>query len=235
MLQGLLSSLVEVIAMCTLVFLVLTELSPGVAVLVLNGVFLVQILIDVRSSFRTQQCATENCNVRRHTVRQGYNVVGQDDSPEHQPFLDQVDDGRYKTLLRILRRVKCILECYVVKIIAALLQFVGVAGLIGFWIYVVRSGNSAGKESVYLHPLIGLPFVLLALSMIWSNSFQEAIARSNNLRADDKKVSARYKSSEPFIVYHACTLHGLYNKMLNYKGMNVLVIEVWSDWMTSAY
>lgn len=193
--QGLLSSMVEVLAMCTLVFLVLPELSPGVAILALNGVFFIQIIIDVRSSFRAKQCSTEECNVRRNTSRNGYNPVGQADSPEHQPFFNQVDTGRNKHLMKFLRHLQCILEYHVVKVIAGVLQFVGVAGLIGYWIYVVKSGKSAGKQSVYLHPLIGLPFVLLALSTIWSNRFQEAIAESN-VRKEGKKVSARYKSSK---------------------------------------
>lgn len=181
--------------MCTLVFLVLTELSPGVAILVLNGVFFVQILIDTHSSFRTKQCATDNCDLRRNSERQGYDRVDQANSPEHEPFLIPMEDGRYKYFMKFLRRLQCITEYYVVKVIAGLLQFVGIAGLIGYWIYIVKTGKSAGKEVVYLHPLIGLPLVLLALSVIWSNRFQEAIAKSG-VRKDDKKVSARYKSSK---------------------------------------
>lgn len=193
--QGLLSSVVEVLAMCTLIFLVLPELSPGVAMLALNGVFLVQIIFDVHSSFRAKQCSTEECNVRRYTTRNGYSQVGRVESPERQPLFHQADDGRYKHLMKFLRPLQHILESYVVKVIAGILQLVGVAGLIGYWIYVVKARKSAGRDQVYLHPLIGLPFVLLALSMIWSNRFQEWIAESNT-RKDGNKVSARYKSSK---------------------------------------
>ena len=183
--------------MCTLVFLVLTELSPGVAILVLNGVFIVQIIIDVQSSLRERQCINDNCNLRRR----GYRGVNEPDNLEQQPLNyvpAPVQEGKYKHFMKFLKQLQRITDFYAVKIVAGLLQVIGVVGLIGYWIAVVKSGKSAGKPNVYLHPLIGLPFVLLTLSTIWSNRFQEAIARSN-VRKDDKKISARYKSSKCFL------------------------------------
>ena len=64
----------------------------------------------------------------------------------------------------------------------------------------MKAGNNEWKVSVFLRPLIGLPFVLLALSLVWSNRFQEAIARSNT-RKNGEEVSARYKSSKSYIQY----------------------------------
>jgi hypothetical protein len=125
-----------------------------------------------------------------------------EEDPEHEVLLTQVGEGKYKSFMTFLRGVRCITEYYAVKVIAGLFQFFGVAGWIGFWIYEIKSGRSAARTSVYLRPLIGLPVVLLTLSIIWSNRFQEAITRSN-VRKDDKRVSARYKSSE---LYNNMTL-----------------------------
>ena len=176
--------------MCVLVFLVLTELSPGVAILVLNGVFFVQILIDVRSSIRRKPCPSDNCP-RRWT----YDTIGEEDDREYEDIPNPLERRRHMYYMKCLRGLQGITEHYVVKVIAGLLQLIGVAGLIGYWVYKVRSGHGAAKSSVYTRALISLPLVLLALSVIWSNKFQEAIARSH-VRKNDKKVSARYKSSE---------------------------------------
>ena len=174
-------------AMCTLIFLVLTELSPGVAILVLNGVFIVQTLIDIPNAFRRQSCRNrQDCNLR-HCHRAGYRIVG---TNEVQSIVGGGNQGKEdKTLFdKCLQHLQCFLEYYVVKVVALILQVLGVAGLIAYCIYVP-------ERKTYFRALIGLPLVLLALSAIWCNRFQEAMAKSH-VRNDDIKVSARYKSSK---------------------------------------
>ena len=173
--------MVEVIAMSTLLFLVLTELSPGEAILILNGVFLVQTAIDVHTSFRNRKKHfLDDYSTQRCGDRHEYNQM--DNCPEEILMITnpgaggrQVDDMMHE----------CFLNHYVVKAVALLLQVGGLVSLISFWAVPPAS------DMVHKKALIGLPFILLSLSLIWSNWFQEAIAKSNYL---DK--TARYKSSE---------------------------------------
>ena len=177
--------------MSSLLFLVLTELSPGVAILVLNGVFFVQTAIDICTSFRNRKkCCSENCDIRRHGARHDYAQVG--GHLEEEPLMDDLkgqqgqQGGDENHSMTFLQRM---LGHNVVKIVALLLQLGGLVGLISFW--ADRDTDNNNK------PLIGLPFVLLSLSFIWSNRFQEAIAKSNH---KNKKVTARYKSGECFVI-----------------------------------
>ena len=185
--------------MSTLLFLVLTELSPGVAILVLNGVFLIQTAIDVYSSFRNRKkCLSDSCNGHRH----GDYTEMNDHAEEKELLVDDLEQGQGQEqgrFMAFLSRLQCVLEHYVVKVVALLLQLGGLVGLIAFWaVKVLTAENLPAKKNVYMKPLIGLPLVLLSLSFIWSNRFQEAIAKPNLKLNKDKKVTARYKSSEDF-------------------------------------
>ena len=102
--------------------------------------------------------------------------------------------------MKLLKRLQCILDHSVVKVLAALLQIGGVVGLIAFWAVVMftKKDKIPVDIQVYVQPLVGLPLVLLALSIVWSSRFQEAIAKSG-IRKDEKKVSARYKSGECYM------------------------------------
>lgn len=190
--------------MSTLVFLVLTELSPGIAILSLNGIFLAQLAIDAYSAFKTKSCA-EDCDIdsiRRRSIRTGYRQVGNNDNPEQQSLVNRDDDTGGGA--KFLQHMQCVLEHYTFKGVAFLLQGAGVIGLAIFWGARMHSGEAS--TSVYLRPVIGLPFILVFLSVIWCNRFQEAIAKSN-IRKSDKVVSARYKSSEFGSIKHCVTMH----------------------------
>ena len=205
--------MVEVIAMSTLLFLVLTELSPVVSILVLNGVFFVQPFIDICTS--RKKCFSDNCNIRKSDTgtRSGYAQV------EEKPLINegQGPRGDKKCFMVFQSWLRCVLEHCVVKVVALLLQLGGLVGLIIFW--AVKMHN--------MKPLISLPLVLISLSFVWSNRFQEAIARpdlkaknvtesqeaiTNSNHRDEKvdesreaiaksnpkdnEVTARFKSSE---------------------------------------
>ncbi len=198
----------EVVAMSLLVFLVLTELSPSVSILVLSGVFMVQTFIDAYTAFR--KCRDDNkCPMQGR--RRGYDEVGEANHQEGQPFMNQEEEGETKRYVRVLQRLHSISENYVVKVFATLLQLLGVFGISSFFIYMMVKGSAKGEvDYIYMRPVISLPFVLLILSMIWSNRFQEAIARPDRKTTDQQKrttktsreehkksiITARYKSSK---------------------------------------
>ena len=64
-----------------------------------------------------------------------------------------------------------IIENKIVKVLAFLLQLIGIVGFIAVW--TIKS-----KEPNYkLHrPVIGYPLVIVVLSILWTNVFQEFIA-----------------------------------------------------------
>ena len=181
--------------MTSLLFLVMTELSPGVSILALSGVFMVQTVIDAYDAFRKKQCG-DDCNIRRAASRRGYTNVGGANHNENRPLMVNPDEEEEnQRCISVLQRLNCILESYVVKVIAAILQYAGVLGLVSFFIYMLVTGSSRkGVDHVYMRPVISLPLVFLSLSIIWSNKFQEAIARPK--RSQNRNATARYKSSE---------------------------------------
>lgn len=69
--QGLIVSLLEVLAICTLLFLVLSEFSPGVSILLFSSIFVSQTIINVfdsnacthRSNYK--QAFTKESNLKR--------------------------------------------------------------------------------------------------------------------------------------------------------------------------
>lgn len=73
------------------------------------------------------------------------------------------------------------------KLLAFVLQSLGLFGLVGYLMY---QGVVLGAAVEY-RAVIGLPLAILLLSVVWSNRCQEYIARSHN-----GQVSARYKSSK---------------------------------------
>lgn len=73
------------------------------------------------------------------------------------------------------------------KLLAFVLQCIGLFGLVSFLVYkTVVLGTAVEYRAV-----IGMPLAILVLSMVWSNRCQKYIARSHN-----SQVSARYKSSK---------------------------------------
>ena len=167
----------------------LVELDPGVAILALNGVFIFQIILDVQGSFK-KSCGTDKCQPAR---RREYGDIA-DCGSQEQPLINDGDQedvqSRIKTCLRWCEKKN---EHWFLKCLALLLQGAGLIGLIGFW------GSQVGHHNfpldVHLRPMIGLPLVIIAMSIIWSDRVQRFFARAHGKTVDENKKSARYKSS----------------------------------------
>ena len=155
-------TLFEVLAICTLVFIVLLQFSGGVTILLFSGVFVAQILINVFDN--------KHCYVYRHRHHSEDGVSAEEES----------NGG-----LCSLRAKIC---CSIIsKLVAFILQMIGILGLVAFLVY--RSVSRG--EAVNYGPVIGLPLSFFVLSIVWSNRFQETITASGKCG-----VSARYKSSK---------------------------------------
>ena len=177
-------------------FLVLAELPPGVGILLLNGVFVAQILIDLRENKRLYCCGpdcSENSNypVLRAAFRnkQGYSRIENTDQLESQ------ENKTYSKSEQLIHFLWKVLETRTTKTVALLLQVGGIFGFVGLWVALMHRNGTV----YFLRPVIGFPLVLLVMSVIWSTQFQELIAQPYMYRMHrmpDMGRTARYKSSE---------------------------------------
>lgn len=156
----------EVLAISIFVFLVLCYLPPDVSILLLNGLFVVQISIDVYHT---------HC-IPSSTHRHGYDEI---ELPE---------SLRSERLKRISEVVRMIFENRIIKLIALGLQF---GGIVGLAIYIGLTMNAGGDGKI-LRVVIAFPLVLLVMSFIWSNWVQKLIAATKNRVGGFR--TARYKS-----------------------------------------
>ena len=155
----------------------LPAISPGVGILLLCCVFFFQTFVDMIKTPHWYWCQNNNCT-RARAERNGYNPLSQN----HQ----QRSKMEYFVCF-----VQAILENRVMKVIALLLQTIGIFGFIAVW---VASTNASEYDMT--RPMVGYPLVILVLSFTWSNWFQEKIAEPDkkDLRRED--TTARFKSSK---------------------------------------
>lgn len=147
----------EVLAISTLLLLVIAEFSPGVSILLFSGVFITQTILNVFDN---------------EGYRQKYQKAPLD-NPDSQ-------GGRCSGISAACCSVSS-------KLLAFILQCIGLFGLIGYCVYrTVVLGAAAEYRA-----MIGMPLAIIVLSVVWSSRCQKYIARSNN-----SHVSARYKSSK---------------------------------------
>ena len=192
--QGIGFAVLEVFTISTFVFLVLSYLPPNVSILILSGVFPVQIFIDIY-----------------------YNRVPWKPSPatrQHYQNLDMMATpiGPSKLALRLAvlkEYFRMLLENKVVKYIALVLQVGGILGLaidlrvrskahMNGTALSMESNRIALSNANILHPIIAFPIALLIMSFIWSDKVQKLIAHTK--RKVGKSRTARYKSSKFVII-----------------------------------
>ena len=172
--------------MTIFVYLILPELSPGVGILLLCGVFTFQICVDfVRTPNRFWGQNMGLCC--RDVERNGYNAVP----------AQQVRSTKWSFVRYLVCIVQVLLENKITKAIAFLLQVVGIFGFIGIWVLLVRK-----FDYNMTRPMIGYPLVVFALSVIWSNFYQEKIAAVPLTTSSIEGVTARFKSSEYMVLYN---------------------------------
>ena len=167
--------------MSIFVYLVLSELHPAVSILVLNGVFFAHIAIDLYSSYYKKTNCNPN-NYQNQLQRREYTELNENNEAESDPFVTRdpvVNQDRNKLYHKMKNPL---------KVAGFLLQLIGLVSIFFFCFMVEKKEN----EYSYLRPLIALPLVLLVMSIIWSNRFQEATAKPYLLTCN--KVSSRYKS-----------------------------------------
>ena len=173
--QGIVGSIVEVFAMTVLVYLVLPETSPGVGIMLLCGVFYFQIVMDI---FKTPNWywgqSQSDCCGRRN----GYNRI-----QSHQ-------QSSAVKRSRIIYVVYILLENKIMRILALLLQ---ISGIIGF--IVLCSLEKDEHDYVSIWSMVGYPLVILFISPLWSNIFQDKIAKSQD-HEKKEDITARFKSSK---------------------------------------
>ncbi len=179
--------------MCLLVYVVLVIFPIGVSILLLHGVFVFQIAVDVKRTYSTKKCVHKNCQSPMALLRRfGYNNVDESGNP----LLDEHEEEPRTWLYKALKFVDYILENWVTKSVALLLQCVGFFVFLLFWSLKVMH-----NDDFYMCAIIGLPVVVLCMSVLWSNLYQEGIAmptkRQGGRGSDDSsKKNARYKSGE---------------------------------------
>lgn len=147
--QGLVVSTLEVLAICTLLFLVLSEFSPGVAILLFSGVFISQTIINV---FDNDAC----CN----SYRSNYKRASTEDPRSH---------GRG---YGFISASFCSIST---KLIAFVLQAVGILGIVCYFAYKAFVLGAPIEYRI----VVGMPVAIIVLSILWSNRCQEYIARSS--------------------------------------------------------
>ena len=163
--------------MTIFVYLVLPELSPGVGILLLCGVFVFQICVDLVRTPNKFWGQNYGCCCR-DTERNGYDTIA----------LPRV--RKWKIIGYFVCFVQVMLENKITKFFALLLQIGGIFGFIAIWVFHTKS---LGYNM--LRPMIAYPLVAFVLSFVWSNFFQDKIAEVHKNKTKEG-VTARFKSSK---------------------------------------
>ena len=174
--------------MATFVYLVLPEVSSGIGIMLLCGVFISQILIDI---YKTpvpnfgSSCQMCTCDCLR-SQRQEYDRL---QSYPHQntdtSYFDQEGQSEY-----LYSKAGVIIENKIVKVIAFLFQLTGIAGFIVLWITKSNENNYN-----FYRPVFGYLFVIVVLSILWTNIFQEFIAEPRKYIKEEQEGSHELDST----------------------------------------
>lgn len=177
MLQGGIGSIAEVFAMTIFVYLILPEVSSVAGILLLSGVFVAQIAIDIYNTpipYFGSHHQKYSCLKRQ---RKEYHRLH---SPETSPMTSVTVRQSHSVCLI----AEIIIENKMVKILAFSLQLTGIIGFSALW---SKLSMDAHYKSYWT--IIGYPIVIIVLSIIWSNVFQEQIAEPKNSEEDQRQDS----------------------------------------------
>ena len=187
--------------MCLLVFIILASFPMGVSILLLNGVFLFQIALDVRKTFRNRKCVPRNCRTRIHSHREDYVEMSGEGGEDRRSLLRSMEEDAEGHIFVEARSYKWLkhldrwLENWIVKSVALLLQIVSLCGFLIFWVLKMHGDHSlTDSRYFYMRSLISLPLVLLCMSLMWTNLYQERIASIKKTAILER--TSRYKSSK---------------------------------------
>ena len=185
-LQGIIGCGFEVFAINVIVFLVLPEISSGIGIWLLCGVFIGQAVHDMKI-LCTRHCKThkqskgyEDIDSQHESAPKRRLVINDNDSSDNDLQINSEVKLKLKLCLteRLLRRLNKLLLIYLCKkFLAILFQLTGTFGILA-WI-TINSQESNETPSIWLFTIIGL----FSLSIVWSSPFQSYIARS----VSDKK------------------------------------------------
>ncbi len=147
--QGLVVSTLEVLAICTILFLVLSEFSPGVSILLFSGIFISQTIINV---FDNDACCSSYMPKYKR-------------APPDDPSVRRRRFGFISSSF-------CSIST---KLIAFMLQVVGILGIVSYFAYK----RLVLGEPIEYRIVVGMPLAIIVLSILWSSRCQEFIARSS--------------------------------------------------------
>ena len=154
--------------MSVFVFSVLCYLTPLLALLSMQPVFVAQFLLDIY--YTPSSC--NKLNSKEHNLA---NVVS---------------CGGSGTDLRAYQRMRLflgyILDNKFVKVVAFVMQVIGMGGII---LTVILNHKPDVEHHI---PAIALPLSVATLAVLWSNKFQEFL---NSVPASVPDYNARYKAS----------------------------------------
>ena len=166
------------------VFSVLSYLTPDLTLLTMQGVFLVQFLLDI-------YYMPSLCKCNHHHRSSSRNSVPGDENGQRAEHDVNVEDVQEESCFdKVKLFFQHILENKQIKLLAFLLQILGIGGLLA--IIVVEAKV---KSEIYLFPVIGLPLCITTLSFLWSNKMQGYLITPKN-GVCDPSFNARYKASE---------------------------------------
>ena len=169
--------------MTSFVYLVLPELSPGVGILLLCGVFVFQIIVDIKRT-PNKYCCQRNNKCYRNTG------MYEDDPLIAQPNIK----GRKKGIKdKFMHIIQVLFENKITKLIALVLQITAIFGFISIWVLHIKP--LIGSQNM-IRPMLGYPVIALVLSVIWSNFFQDKIAEFHHKVSLKEGATAKFKSSK---------------------------------------
>ena len=193
--------------MSVFVFSVLCYLTPELALLSTQSVFLSQLAMDTYYTPWNGFCSNrriKNNNKHYDSVDYGQRhplLKGRDEEEE-----SKIEFIANRFCFKVRQILGEILDNKLTKVTALILQVIGAGGLLGILILSCKS-----QQSYLLVPVIALPLSIITLAFLWNNKFQDEFvstpARDTSVAVDSEGgpgtvSSTRHKASESLL--HPC-------------------------------